>query len=248
MVNGVIPKGMIDLHAHLLPGLDDGPQTLAQAVELCRHARLNGITKAIACPHAMGHYDTSPAQVADGLRELRDRLSEEGLEFELKAGMECWLSPELPERARAGRVLTLGGSRYIGIEFPFTSVPAYADEVLFRVRIQGLVPVLFHPERTAEFVRRPEKLRQYVERGSLVVMNAGSLLGTYGKTIRQGAVQLLRLGLVHALATDAHGNTARPADLRPAFGVAAGIIGEEQARRLRGEFPAAVWDDLPYSS
>jgi len=248
MVDGVIIKDMIDLHAHLLPGLDDGPQTLAQAVGLCRHARLNGITKAIACPHAMGHYDTSPAQVADGLCELRERLSEEGLGLELKAGMECWLSPELPERARAGRVVTLGGSRYIGIEFPFSSVPAYADEVLFRVRIQGLVPVLFHPERTAEFVHRPEKLQQYVELGSFVVMNAGSLLGTYGKAIRQGAVQLLRLGLVHALATDAHGDPARAADFGHAFGVAAGVIGEEQARRLRGEFPAAVWDDLPYSS
>jgi protein-tyrosine phosphatase len=237
---------VIDLHAHLLSGLDDGPQTLAQAVELCRTARLNGITRAVACPHALGHYDTNPARVADGLRELQERLREEYLDLELKAGMECWLSPELPERIRAGKVLTLGGSRYIGVEFPFTAIPAYADEVLFRVRAEGLTPVLFHPERTAEFVHRPDRLEKYVRSGSFVVMNAGSLLGAYGRAVRQGAIQLLKRGLVHALATDAHGNTARAADFGHAFEVAARVIGEGQARRLREEFPAAVWDDLPY--
>lgn len=237
----------IDLHAHVLPGVDDGPADMEQAVDLCRQAQEDGIDGVCACPHVFrGHYDCTRVEILDALSSLQDALDREGIPLEVKPGMECFLVPDIVERIRTREVLTLAGSRYLAVELPFALLPVYTSEILFRICLTGLVPVLVHPERNMEIATRPDRLRSLVEHGSLVLMNAGSLTGAFGTKIRKAAEEMLRQGLVHGIATDAHNLKTRPALITPAIEVITAIIGKEAAQSLIEDLPRHVWEDREY--
>ncbi|MDQ7794343.1 MAG: CpsB/CapC family capsule biosynthesis tyrosine phosphatase [bacterium] len=238
---------MIDLHAHLLPGVDDGPHDLAKAIALCRQASEDGITRACACPHAFNpRYHCRAADALAALTRLQDALRDEGIPLEVAQGMECLLVPDLAGRVERGEVLTLAGSRYLAVELPFESIPIFSRDVLFQVSLAGLVPVLVHPERNREIAGRPARLQPLVEQGVPTVVGAGSLTGAFGRRARDAAVELLRRGLAHGVATDAHDVLARPALLRPAMAAAADILGEERFQALMGGLAPAVWEDRPF--
>ena len=147
------------MHAHLLPGLDDGPRDMDEALDLCRQAVEDGVGKACACPHAFRTYRPKPERILASLNELRDALRAEGIPLEVGPGMEYPLVPELSGLIAAGEVLTLAGSRYLAVELPLGSLPPNPEEVLFRVALAGLVPVVVHPERNSGIAAKPERLR-----------------------------------------------------------------------------------------
>jgi len=240
---------MIDLHAHLLPAVDDGPQDLDAALMLCRQAREDGISRVCACPHAFGsRHHCTPSRALVALAELKAALGRDGVDLEVAQGMECLLVPDLPRRIDAGEVLTLAGSRYLAVELPFEVLPVYCQKVLFQISLAGLTPVLVHPERNADIIRRPEHLRPLVEQGALVLVNAGSLTGDFGLRVRRTTEQLLRADLVHGIASDAHDVRSRPARLAPALKVATALLGEQAARRLVEELAGCVWEDRVYEA
>jgi protein-tyrosine phosphatase len=162
--------------------------------------------------------------------------------------MECFLVPDIVERIRAGEVLTLAGSRYLVLELPFDLLPVYTNEVLFQISLTGLVPVLVHPERNAQMACHLDRLRPLVECGTLVLMNSGSLTGAFGRRVRKAAEGMLRQGLVHGIATDAHNTSTRPALITPAIEAAVSIIGEKAARRLAVDLAEHVWENLEYET
>lgn len=233
---------MIDIHAHVLPGLDDGPYTLEEAVKMARLAVRDGVRTVVATPHvASGLFENSRAGILAAVEFLREVLGREGVPLEVLPGAEYMLEPDLPRRLAAGELLTLSDmGRHLLVEFPGSSVPPFVDQVLFEILLQGVVPIIAHPERNAEVSRRPELLYRMVERGALAQLTAASVVGEFGRDTAELAAFFLRCGWVHFVASDAHSAGSRPPVLSAAVRVVETVLGEEPGRRITSVNPGCV--------
>ncbi|HZS30121.1 MAG TPA: CpsB/CapC family capsule biosynthesis tyrosine phosphatase [Gaiellaceae bacterium] len=234
---------MIDLHSHVLPGLDDGASTLADALEMARAAASAGVTIVAGTPHVRHDYPTTPDEMEAALQEVQAAVAEEGIPVEVRGGGELdleWLSAAPIEDVR--RFGLAGNPSYALVEFPYAGWPLGIGEELFRLRVAGITPVLAHPERNPEVQARPERLRDLVEVGALVQVTAASLDGRLGSQPATAAVQLVRDGLVHLIASDAHSPAMRGFDLH----AAAARVGEPGlAGWLVDDLPAAIASGSP---
>jgi protein-tyrosine phosphatase len=233
---------VIDLHAHILPGIDDGPETMDDAVELARATVASGTNVLAATSHVSHMFPCDPVLFADTLGRLREALAKANVPLELVSGGE--LAPsKLPDLDRAAlEAYALGGGPYLLVECPFSPVSAELEPLVYELQHHGWSILLAHPERAAGFHRAPERLARLVEHGALVQVTAGSLAGQFGQTARRFAIHALREGLVHVLASDAHDAIDRPP------GMAKGLSSAErdvpglhaQADWLTEEVPAAI--------
>lgn len=233
---------MIDLHCHLLPGLDDGPETLDEAVAMARIAVADGITTVVATPHMFdGAFEVAPERRDTALAELTARLAAEAIPLRVLAGGECRIHEHLLTRLQtaAPRYTLNGTGRCCLLEWPEGVVPPHFEQFLFAAQIAGLQVLLAHPERHADIQRKPELLERLVERGLLLQISAGSLTGAYGRGARRAAERLLAAGSVRVLATDAHDPDSRPPLLTAAVERAVELLGPV-ARNLVTTFPAAL--------
>lgn len=228
---------MIDLHAHVLPGLDHGPADWDEALEMCRVAVDDGITTLAATPHVSEVFPNSAQRILDAVGELRRRLREARIDLDVVAGGDYHIQPDLaPEN-----VVTLGGNgRYFLLEFPYQVVPPRADAFVRALIERGLVPIVTHPERTASLQREWRRLGPLVEAGALVQITAGSLLGHFGRPAEAVAERFLKQGWVHVIASDAHWARERVPRLAGGRDAAARIVGAEAARALVDANPRAV--------
>lgn len=236
-------RGFVDIHCHLAPGLDDGPVNLAQAGELARAAYQSGTLAVIATPHRSLRYSWSAKVLAHGLRRLQDRLPEGLAVFggcELELSDEAWKSFETHPALHC-----LNRSRYVLVELPRTASARCFDSVLARLRAKGLVPILAHAERGGVASRRSGTLADWVRQGCLLQVTAAAICGRNGDAAQAAAVELLRAGLAHFVASDAHDTVRRAPDLRPAYRVVSELAGVEQAARLFTYNPLRVLRDLP---
>lgn len=234
--------GVIDLHTHVLPGLDDGPDTLEGSLELARAAFAAGTRTLVATPHINRAYDVDPQRVREASERLRDGLEREGIELELLTGGEI-STGRLPRlSAEELDALRLGDGPYLLIEAPLTSGAWQLREILERLQADGYRVLLAHPERCAGLQRDPALLRDLVAGGALCSITAGALAGQFGRTVTRFALELLREGLVHDVASDTHDTHRRPPDLRaPLTAGAAQLPGlDGQARWLTQDAPAAI--------
>ena len=229
---------LIDLHSHILPGLDDGAGGLEQALGIAEAAAADGIRVIAATPHVRADYPTSPQQMEQSLDSLRRGLCAADIAIELLPGGEIaldWL-PQLGEDDL--RRFGLGGNaRCLLLETPYFGWPLGIEETLFRLQLRGFTVVLAHPERNPEVQARPELLATIVGRGTLVQLTAASLDGRIGRQPQETALRLLELGLAHLLASDAHAPTVRQIGMS----AAARAVGDENlARWLTEDVPAAL--------
>jgi protein-tyrosine phosphatase len=231
---------MIDLHSHLLPGLDDGASTTAEALELVRAAIAAGIGVVAGTPHVRHDFPTTPDAMEGALRELRVAVEAEGLPLEVRGGGELdleWLRAASIDEVR--RFGLAGNPSFALVEFPYAGWPLGLGEEVFRLRVSGITPVLAHPERNPEVQARPERLRPLVEAGALVQLTAASVDGRGGTHAAQTGLELVRLGLAHVIASDAHSATMRGFDLS----TAASHVGDPAlAEWLVQGTPAAIAD------
>jgi protein-tyrosine phosphatase len=228
---------VIDLHAHILPGLDHGPGDWAEALEMCRIAVADGTTTLAATPHVSEVFPNSPQRIAAAIDELRLRLEGAGIPLTVVAGGDYHIRPDLSP----GNVLTLGGNgRYFLLEFPYQVLPPRADAFVKVLLDRGLLPIVTHPERTASLQRDWQKLEPLVKAGALVQVTAGSLLGEFGPAATAAATRFLKKGWVHLLASDAHWARERTPRLAGGRAAAARIVGEDAARALVERNPRAV--------
>ena len=237
---------MYDLHAHILPGVDDGAKTVDDAVEMARVAADHGTKVILATPHRKDVTELWSVQHArDVLDDLTTRTRAEGIELDLLLGMENHLDLELPDEVTSGRALAINGSRYILVELPFFGTPNYVDDVLFRLQLQGLTPVLAHPERIEAFQIDPDMLEGCVRRGSLSQITAGSVQGHFGGKVQRFVRTLLRRGLVHIIASDTHfpGGPRSP-QLAPVVQEAAALVGQDRAQAMVIDTPKAILENL----
>jgi protein-tyrosine phosphatase len=217
---------MIDIHCHILPGLDDGAQTMDDAVAMARMAVDDGITTIVATPHHwQEHFTPTPQEIRRSVGEVQDRLTEEGLALKLLPGQEVMMAPNVPELLRRGDLTTLGdGGEYLLIELPTLSVPMCSEDVLLEIMSLGVTPILAHPEKNAVICKEPEMLQGLVQQGCLVQMDADSLLGPRWAGLGRAAANLLTASLVHILASDGHCPASRPPVLSPCADRAADIV------------------------
>lgn len=228
---------MIDLHAHILPGVDDGARTLADAREMARVAAAEGVRAIAATPHVRRDHPTSAEAMERGVETLREDFRAEGIDVEVLPGGELdleWIESLDPGELRR---YALGGGRHLLLEVPYHGWPRGLEARIARLRQEGLAAVLAHPERNETVREQPEWLAGLRAEGALVQVTAASLDGRLGRRTQAAARRLVQLGLVDVLASDAHHPELRAYGLVAA---AAALRDPGLARHLTVDVPAAV--------
>jgi protein-tyrosine phosphatase len=224
---------VVDLHCHVLPGLDDGPRTLDGSLALARAAAEEGTRTLVATPHVNHRYPTSAAMIRDGVARVNRALREGDIPVEVALGAEI-AHDTLPRlREEELHALTLGGGPNVLLEAPLGAVGPEFELAFDSLRERGFGVVIAHPERCPSFHRDPDRLGRLVGRGALCSITASAYQGVFGKQVRALAERLLADGLVHDVASDAHDATRRPPALRSALLAADG--------RLDGVVKIAAW-------
>lgn len=236
---------MLDLHCHLLPGMDDGAVDLDMALEMARLAVADGITTVACSPHIYpGLYENDAAGIHAAVASLQSELDARGIPLRLLAAADVHLEPGLPDAVATGRVPTLAGSRYLLLEPPHHVAPPRLEETIFDMLLAGIVPVVTHPERLTWIEDQYDVFERLVRAGVLMQLTAGSLTGRFGRRPRYWAERMLDDGLVHLLATDAHHPRRRPPLLAEGRLAAAARVGDDEARHLVETRPRGIVENL----
>jgi protein-tyrosine phosphatase len=230
-----------DIHCHLLPGIDDGATGWEESLRMAEMAVADGIATIIATPHQLGSFSkNSGAAIRAQATQLQEALDQRGIPLRVLPGADVRIEPELIGKLRAGEVLSLADRRrHVLLELPH-DVFAPLDRLLDELRAMGMVGILSHPERNQGILNRPEVLPRLVERGCLLQVTAASLMGLFGSRISRFSESIIRQGMVHFVATDAHGVTSRPPLLQDAFQRVVELVGIDTATALCCHNPACV--------
>ena len=234
---------MVDLHCHILPGLDDGAKTIEDSLAMAEDAIADGITHVVATPHANSHYVFEFSRVRAARKELSERL--EG-RLTLATGCDFHLSPENLKAIRIESApFCINQKDYLLVELNDFSIPPSMDQALHELQLAGLHPIITHPERNGLLRAQPERLRKWVELGCYAQVTAGSLTGVFGPGSQQVAWTWMGSGLIHFVSTDAHNTVRRPLKLKFAYDAIAEQFGEDSARALLLENPLAAFEGRP---
>ncbi|MBD2847567.1 protein tyrosine phosphatase [Paenibacillus sp. IB182496] len=236
---------MIDIHTHILPGIDDGAQNWEDTLELARAAAKDGIATVIATPHhANGAYTNPAGVVAPLVEQANALLQREGVPLTIAAGQEIRAHEGMLEAWTSGELLTLAGSDYLLLEMPFTSIPRRMGEWIHELRVLGVHPIIAHPERNAEVVKHPRRLAELIELGACAQVTSGSLLGAFGKRCMQAGWELCGQGLIHLVSSDAHHHERRGFYMEEVYATIARKAGEDLSRYYQAN-AAAVLHNSP---
>ena len=236
---------MYDLHAHILPGVDDGAKVPEDTVEMAQVAADTGTKIILATPHRKDvTEESSVAHIRELIEDMNGRIRDNGTDLTLVLGMENHLDLDLPDEIEAGRALPMNGTRYILVEMPFFGRPNYIEDVLFKIQIQRLTPVLAHPERIEAFQQDPDLLANFVERGMLSQVTAGSVIGYFGKRVQSITNNMLQRNLIHIMASDTHfpGGPRSP-KLGIGIEAASAFVGKDAALAMVVDTPKAMLED-----
>jgi protein-tyrosine phosphatase len=235
---------VIDLHCHLLPGIDDGPATLDEALAMARIAVANGIEAAHVTPHLHpGRWENDLPKIAAAVESYRAALAAAGIPLELGFAAEVRLDYEILPLIEAGRVPFLGtleGYKVMLLEFPHSHVPLGADKFVAWLLAHNIRPLIAHPERNKELMREPAKLEPFMRAGCMLQLTADAISGGFGERSALRARELLQHGWVSVIASDAHDATDRPPRIAPGREAAAKIVGEEEALRMTHGTPQRI--------
>ncbi len=238
---------MIDIHTHILPDIDDGPSTLEEAVAIARAAWEAGSRTLVATPHILNRLNSSNnATILKHYHEFRQALQDEVPELTLLLGTEIYFQPNMRDFQRYAAGTLNGTRRYMLIEFPLGDLPKEFARELQSLQRAGITPVIAHPERNVRVIDKPSLTGRFVEEGALIQMNAGSLTGLFGSTVKKLARNLLKKGWVHTLASDVHSLNHRGPDLQKAVAAAAEVVGLAAASRLVQDNPQRIIEGKPW--
>ena len=224
---------MIDLHCHILPGIDDGSRSLEMSLEMARMAVDDGITMIACTPHIYpGLYMNDAAGIRAARDALQLKLDEAGIPLKLTTGADVHLVPGLLEGLRAGHVPSLHGTRYLLLEPPHHVAPPRFAESVFNLVAAGYVPVITHPERLTWVEDHYQVFADLTRQGAWMQLTAGSLTGVFGARAKYWAERFLDEGLTHIIATDAHSTGRRSPVMSEARQIAERMLGKEEADLL----------------
>lgn len=235
---------MVDIHCHILPGLDDGPDTMEESLQMAEAAISDGITHVVATPHASDEFHFDYTRV----RQLRDELQARvGDRLEMATGCDFHVNPEnLGALYSDSARFCINQRNCLLVEFNEYSIPDAMDHTLHEMQLHGICPIVTHPERNRILCAHPERLAKWVRRGCYVQITGASLTGAFGRGARERAVAWIAKGMVHIVASDAHNTGRRPLQLRPAYEVVERDFGPDIADALFMMNPMAAFEGKPF--
>ena len=241
---------MIDIHCHILPGLDDGARSPDEAIQMAQHAIKDGITKVVATPHLFRGNSRSldPIRIEQERLRLMSYLRKKNLDIEIYSGAEVHISHDiLAQIKEQSQDLTINRGSYLLVEFPSSHVFSNTKDLFFNLRSEGIIPIIAHPERNSVFRERSERLYELVLMGALVQANSGSFLGTYGMKVRDAVFRFLHANLIHFIGSDAHDISSLPINLSDSYELISTTVGNTVAEALFEHNPLAVIEDRELS-
>lgn len=235
----------VDIHCHILPDIDDGPRALEESVEMAHRSALEGLGIVAATPHyAIDETLYGIEDISRRFDTLKQALSRDATAIKLLHGAEIAADAMLPALdVGTLKRLSINASRYLLIEMPALHIPPYMEDLIYNIQIKGFIPIIAHPERNAEVVDDPPAVYDMVDQGALLQLNAGSVTGRFGNEAQKTSLLLLKHGLAHFIATDAHSPHKRAPRMMESFSLIADNFGYEQAQRLWADNPTAVISD-----
>ncbi|MFJ7681455.1 tyrosine-protein phosphatase [Peribacillus butanolivorans] len=239
---------MIDLHCHILPGVDDGSKDMQESMAMAKKAVEAGITHLFATPHHLNErYVNGKDDIIDRVFELNECLQQENIPLSVHPGQELRIHRELFVSLEKGEVLTLDNTdKYLLLELPSGHVPTYTQELIYELLLKGITPIIVHPERNKELIETRNLLFNLVQEGALTQLTSGSIIGLFGKNIKSFSKKIIENNLAHFIATDAHNMTSRGFTLQEAYEIITKAYGiertfyfKENAEQLiKGQSPA----------
>lgn len=237
----------IDIHCHCLPGIDDGPNTPAGALELCRKLVEQGVGQVVATPHQLGRYEgrNLAADVRTATATLQTELDREGVPLRIHAGGEVRIDPAVGTLLQRDKILTLAdGRKFLLLELPL-DVMVNPLRLVAQLASEGITTILAHVERYPSVVSRPDSVIGWIQSGASLQVNGDSLLGAAGRAVEECAWELLRRGSVSVIASDAHDAIRRPPRFAELAEILAQEIGASPARQLLRENPERILKGQP---
>lgn len=234
---------MVDIHCHILSGMDDGAETPAVSLAMAETAMADGITHVVATPHASGEFRFDYDTVKQAAQELQKAV---GDRLKVATGCDFHLSPEnVSAFKRTPRSFCIHQKDYLLVEFNNFSIPPAMDQTLYEIQLSGVRPIITHPERNPILRAQPQRLEQWIRNGCYSQVTAGSLTGVFGSNALQTSLGWIARGLVHFVASDAHNTSTRPHKLRAAYDVVRQEFGRAKAEALLVQNPQAAFDGAP---
>jgi protein-tyrosine phosphatase len=240
---------MIDLHSHILPGIDDGATDLSTSIGMARAWVADGVTAVACTPHILpGLYHNTGPQIRRAVENLQRVLDDENIPLRLVSGADAHIVSDFVSGLRSGRLLSLADTRYVLVEPPHHVAPPRLEQFFFGVMSAGYVPILTHPERLTWIEPNYTTIKRLARRGVWMQITAGSLTGSFGRSARYWAERMLDEGCVNILATDAHNLRSRPPKLSEGREVAARRLGAAEAEHLVVNRPQGILANVAPSS
>ncbi|WP_127345758.1 tyrosine-protein phosphatase [Lactobacillus amylolyticus] len=236
---------LVDIHCHILPGIDDGSKDWKTSLKLARDAVKDGVTHAVCTPHTLnGRYLNHKEDVIKLTDEYQQRLKEARIPLTVFPGQEVRISGDLPQALEDDDILFLDeDGRYMLLEFPSDDVPAYSQDMIFKVMQRGITPIIVHPERNNRILKRPTILQNLIKQGCLVQITASSYVGTFGKDIEEMSRKFIEAGQCACFASDAHDLPKRQYEYSEALEKLSNEFGSEKAQEFRDNAQAIVNGD-----
>lgn len=239
---------VIDMHSHILPGIDDGPQTIEKSLNMAEDAWSQGIKKVVASPHHMnGQFQNTREKIIEHVKVFSELLEAHQIPLEIYPGQEVRIYDELLEDLDNNKLMTVNDSRYLLLELPYDYVPRRTLRIIDDLLVKGIVPIIVHPERNKEIRDDFDIIFEMVLMGALTQVTTGSLLGMFGKEVEKFSWQLIDGNLAHMIATDSHDDRIRYFDLREAYE----LIERKKNARIVAYFKdnsMKVLEDIPIQS
>ena len=196
---------MIDVHSHIVFGVDDGSKTIDQSIEIIKEAYRAGFSKIIATPHYLeDYYEKNKAEIAEKISEIRQRLNEENCPVQILQGNEIYVTENINELIDDKKASTMADSQYVLFELPLNAEVMNLNQIIYQILEEDRIPILAHPERYTFVQKNPKILQSLIEDGVLIQCNYGSIIGQYGSTAKKTLKKLLKYNMVHLFGTDVH--------------------------------------------
>jgi len=209
---------LVDMHNHILPGINDGPINDEETIQLVKNAAKNGITHIIATPHhRYGTFNNKAPSIKCLVNKLNLQLKSNDIPITVFAGMEIRLHENLLNDINSNLLSLADSKKYMLIELPTNHLPQFTSSTFFEMQLRGYIPIIAHPERNTIIRQDPNRLFEFVNSGALVQLNSSSITGVHGRSLQKYALKLCKHNLVHFIASDAHSLLKRPFLLKSAF-------------------------------
>lgn len=232
---------MIDMHSHILPGIDDGSRSIEESIQMIKEAKEAGFEAIVSTSHYIEEsYSASKMQRQELIDMLNDKLQEENIKIEIYNGAEAYITPNLIKLIKEEKLPTLNNTKYLLMELPMNSQIIYLNRMISDLVSSGIIPVIAHPERYSYVQENPKMLMELLEIGAIFQANYGSIVGSYGREAEKTIKRLLKNDMIHLLGSDCHRKNSIYTEMKPILKKLEKLIGKEKLEELTSINPQKV--------